>query len=149
MDSLYEKNLRLEQLMPLIREQLAAGKNVRFRPRGISMLPMIRPGKDQVVLSPVTGRLKKYDLPLYRRDSGQYVLHRIVGVGETYTCIGDNQYGLEYGIRQDQLIAVVTAFTREDREIPVTALGYRLYCRLWHWLRPVKQFLGRCKRILR
>lgn len=143
-----EKNLRLEQLMPLIREQLAAGKSVRFAPRGISMLPMLRQGKDKVILSPVTGRLKKYDLPLYQRDSGQYVLHRIVGVGETYTCIGDNQYALEHGIRQDQIIAVVTAFTREDREIPVTDLGYRIYCRLWHWLRPVKRILGACKRRL-
>ena len=143
-----EKNLRLEQLMPLIREQLAAGKSVRFSPRGISMLPMLRQGRDKVVLSPVTGRLKKYDLPLYQRDGGQYVLHRIVGVGETYTCIGDNQYALEHGIRQDQLIAVVTAFTRDDREIPVTDLGYRVYCRLWHWLRPVKRVLGACKRRL-
>ena len=143
-----EKNLRLEQLMPLIREQLAAGKSVRFSPRGISMLPMLRQGRDKVVLSPVRGRLKKYDLPLYQRDSGQYVLHRIVGVGETYTCIGDNQYALEHGIRQDQLIAVVTAFTRDDREIPVTDLGYRVYCRVWHWLRPVKRILGACKRRL-
>lgn len=148
MGSLPEKNLRLEQLMPLIREQLAAGKSVRFSPRGISMLPMLRQGRDKVVLSPVRGRLKKYDLPLYQRDSGQYVLHRIVGVGETYTCIGDNQYALEHGIRQDQLIAVVTAFTRDDREIPVTDLGYRVYCRVWHWLRPVKRILGACKRRL-
>lgn len=145
---MHEKNLRLEQLMPLIREQLAAGKNVRFAPRGVSMLPMLRQGRDKVILSPVTGRLKKYDLPLYQRDNGQYVLHRIVKVGDTYTCIGDNQYELERGIRQDQIIAVVTAFTRDDREIPVTDLGYRIYCRAWRWLRPVKRLLGRCKRAI-
>ena len=148
MGSLPEKNLRLEQLMPIIREQLDAGKSVRFAPRGISMLPMLRQGKDKVVLSPVKGKLKKYDLPLYQRDSGQYVLHRVVGVGDTYTCIGDNQYALEHGIRQDQIIAVVTAFTRDDREIPVTDPAYRVYCRLWHWLRPVKRILGACKRRL-
>ena len=148
MGSLPEKHLQLEQLMPLIREQLAAGKNVRFAPRGVSMLPMLRQGRDKVILSPVKGRLKKYDLPLYQRDNGQYVLHRIVGVGETYTCIGDNQYALEHGIRQDQLIAVVTAFVRDDREIPVTDLGYRIYCRLWHCFRPIKRVLGRCRRIL-
>ena len=140
--------MRLEQLMPLIQERLAAGKSVRFGPRGISMLPMLRQGRDKVVLSPVTGPLKKYDLPLYRRDNGQFVLHRIVKVGDSYTCIGDNQYVLECGVRQDQIIAVVTAFTRDDREIPVTDFGYRAYCRLWHWLRPVKRFLGRCKRAL-
>lgn len=148
MGSLPEKNLRLKQLMPLIREQLSAGKTVRFSPRGVSMLPMLRQGRDKVVLSPVTGRLKKYDLPLYQRDNGQYVLHRIVGVGETYTCIGDNQYEQEYGIRRDQIIAVATAFTREDRQIPVTDFAYQVYCRVWHWIRPVRRFLGRLKRAM-
>ena len=146
MDSLHKKDLRLEQLMPLIREQLAQGKPVRFAPRGISMLPMLRQGRDKVVLAPAAGKLKKYDIPLYQRDDGHFVLHRIVGVGETYTCIGDNQYELEYGIRQDQIIAVVVAFTRDEKEIPVTNLAYRLYSRVWHWLRPVKKVLGRCKR---
>ena len=143
-----ERDMRLEQLMPLIREQLARGKPVRFAPRGISMLPMLRQGRDKVVLSPVTGKLKKYDIPLYQRDNGRFILHRIVEVGETYTCIGDNQYDLEYGVRQDQIIAVVTAFTRDEKEIPVTDLAYRAYSRIWHFLRPVKRVLGRCKRAI-
>lgn len=132
--------------MPLIRERLADGQSVRFAPRGRSMLPMLRQGRDKVVLSAVTGELKKYDLPLYQRDDGTYVLHRIVKVGETYTCIGDNQHILEPGVRRDQIIAVVTAFTRDDKEIPVTDLWYQVYCRLLHWLRPVKRILGKVKR---
>ena len=62
MDSLLERQMRLEQLMPLIRDSLAAGKTVRFSPRGISMLPMLRQGIDSVVLSPLPEKLKKYDL---------------------------------------------------------------------------------------
>lgn len=132
--------------MPLIKEQLARGSSVRFGPRGISMLPMLRQGRDNVVISPVKGRLKKYDLPLYQRDDGSFVLHRVVKVGDTYTCIGDNQHELEHGIRDDQIIGVVTAFSRDDRDIPVSDLRYRVYCRLWHWLRPVKRVLGKVKR---
>lgn len=149
MDSLREKQVRLEQVMPLIRERLAAGKSVRFQPRGVSMLPMLRQGIDSVVLSPLPGKLKKYDLPLYVRDNGHYVLHRIVEAGDTYTCIGDNQFELESGVRQDQLIAVVTAFTRGDRVISVEDPGYRIYCRVWHLSRPVRRFLRRCKGWLR
>ena len=149
MDSLLEKELRLEQLLPLITEQLAAGKTVRFFPKGRSMRPLLRQGRDQVVLAPVTGELKKYDIPFYRRDDGHFVLHRIVAVGETYTCIGDNQHEFEHGVRRDQILAVATAVIRDGREIPVTDPGYMLYCRLWHWLRPVKRVLGRCKRWLR
>lgn len=102
------------------------------------MRPMLRQGVDSVVLSPLPEKLKKYDLPLYQRDNGQYVLHRIVKVGETYTCIGDNQFALENGVRPDQMIALVCAFTRGKREYDVLHPGYWLYCRLWHhsrWLR--------------
>ena len=138
MDSLHDQTYRFEDLLPLIREQVALGGSVRIAPRGTSMMPMLRQGQDTVVLSPVPERLRKYDIPFYRRDNGQFVLHRIVAVGETYTCIGDNQFELEPGIRKEQMIAVVSAFNRGGREIPVTNLGYRCYCRLWHYSRPVR-----------
>ena len=135
---------RMEDIMPLIREALSAGQSVRIYPMGTSMLPMLRQKVDSVLLSPITGKLQKYDIPLYQRDNGKYVLHRIVGEGETYTCIGDNQFQLEPGIRPDQLIAVVTAFYRGERKYTVTALGYRLYCRAWHHSRRLRKFWRRC-----
>ena len=52
-----------EELMPLIKERLASGGKVRYLPfRGVSMLPMLRQGKDSVELSPLPPKLKKYDL---------------------------------------------------------------------------------------
>lgn len=140
---------RMEQLMPVIRECLEAGLGVRFYPRGISMLPILRQDIDSVWIEPIRTPLKKYDLPLYRRDDGKYILHRIVAVGETYICIGDNQFQLETGVRPDQLIAVVTAFYRGDKRIPVTDVGYRLYCAIWHHSRPLRHFWRRGKSWLR
>lgn len=138
-----EYQVRLDDLMPLFREQLDAGKTVKFSPRGISMLPMLRQGIDSVVLSPVPETLKKYDLPLYQRDDGKYILHRIVEVGETYTCIGDNQFDYETGVRHDQIIAVVTAFTRGQQMHSVNEFPYRLYCRVWHHSRSIRHFWRR------
>lgn len=149
MDSLSEKCFRLDDLMPLIREGLERGQTVRFSPRGTSMLPMLRQGVDRVVLSPVRGKLKKYDLPLYQRRDGSYVLHRIVRVGQTYTCMGDNQFEEEPGLGQEQMIAVVTAFSRGDREYRVNAPGYWLYCRIWHYSRPLRRIWRRAKDRLR
>ncbi|MBR2047524.1 MAG: S24/S26 family peptidase [Oscillospiraceae bacterium] len=143
MDSLLENEYRLKDLMPLIREQLAAGRQVRFKPRGTSMLPMLRQGIDSVVLSPLPEQLKKYDLPLYQRSSGQFVLHRIVEVGDSYTCLGDNQFEKEPGIRHDQMIAVVTAFTRGDKRHSVNEPGYWLYCRVWYHSRHIRHFWRR------
>lgn len=139
----------LDNLMPLFRERLNAGQKVKFSPRGVSMMPMLRQGIDCVILSPVPEKLQKFDLPLYRRDDGKYILHRIVEVGETYTCVGDNQFQLEHGVRHDQMIALVTAFTRGDREISVENPGYKLYCYFWHYSRKPRHFMRRVKNKLR
>lgn len=144
-----EYQTSMDALMPLFREQLEAGRTIRFSPRGISMLPMLRQGKDSVVLSPLPEKLKKYDLPLYQRDNGQYVLHRVVEAGETYTCVGDNQFALENGLRHEQMIALVTAFDRGEKSHSVEEWQYKLYCRLWHISRPVRHFWRRGMGFLR
>lgn len=113
------------------------------------MLPMLRQGIDTVELSPLPKVLKKYDLPLYQRDSGQYVLHRIIRAEQTYTCMGDNQFDPEPGLRHDQMIGVVTAFYRGEVRHEVNAWQHQLYCRLWHYSRPVRKFYRRCKGFLR
>lgn len=135
--------IELDSLMPIIREQLALGQSVRFSPRGVSMLPMLRQGIDSVTLSPLPPRLKKYDLPLYRRADGKYILHRIVEAGETYTCIGDNQFVCEPGVTHGQMIALVTEFFRNGRACRVDSPAYRLYCIFWHHTRPVRHFWRR------
>lgn len=145
----HETLASMEAMMPLMAETLALGGSVRFSPKGSSMLPMLRQGRDSVVLSPVPKMLRKYDIPLYRRDNGQYVLHRIIDAGDTYTCMGDNQFRPEPGIRQDQIIGVVTAFYREERQIRVENPGYRIYCRFWYHTRPLRRFFRRAAGWLR
>ena len=103
------------------------------------MMPLIRQGIDYVELSPLPQRLKKYDIPLYQRSNGAYVLHRVVKVEDTYTCIGDNQFIFETGVTHDQLIAVVSAIYRGEKRVPVTAFSYRVYCRFWHYSRPLRR----------
>ena len=144
MSSSPDKLHRLEDLMPLIRKTLEEGRSIAIGPKGTSMLPLIRQGKDFVELSPLPEKLKKFDLPLYQRDDGQYVLHRVVKAEDTYTCIGDNQFKLETGVRHDQMIAIVTAIHRGEKIIPVTAFSYRFYCRYWHFVRPIRHFYYRC-----
>ena len=138
-----EMDVQLAQLLPIIQERLEAGKTVTFSPRGISMLPMLRQGVDRVTLSPISGRLKKYDLPLYRMDSGKFILHRIVDVGDVYTCRGDNTYRDETGLRHDQMIGVVTSFTRKERMISVEHPVYKLYARIWVAIYPLRNYIRR------
>ena len=133
-----------EQLMDLVRERLENGQTVRYLPfRGRSMLPMLRQGKDQVELSPLPERLKKYDLPVYRYPSGKYVMHRVIKVtDEHYICNGDGVLEIEQ-IPHEWMIGLVSAFTRNGRRIEVSRFGYRLYCRFWCFTRPVRHWIRR------
>ena len=147
--ALQEKQYRLDDMMPIFREKLAQGKTVRFYPKGTSMRPMLRQGIDSVVLAPLPKKLKKYDLPLYQRDNGQYVLHRIVKAGDTYTCIGDNQFEYEYGVRHDQMIGLVTGFYRDQEYHSVWELSHRTYRVLWHHSRTIRPKLRAVRAKLR
>ena len=138
----------LEEMLPLIEECLENGQSVKFSPRGVSMLPMIRQGKDSVSLSKPPEKLKKFDIPLYRRADGSFVLHRVVKVGKAYTCIGDNQFVYEKGIDHKQVIAVCTAITRDGKTMSVYSLKWRLYAILRHYSRfPRRVLRGLCRRI--
>ena len=150
MEQTVENFIPEEVLMPLLRERLAAGQTVRYLPfRGISMLPMLRQGKDSVELAPLPEKLKKYDLPLYQYPSGKYVMHRVVDVTDThYICLGDNLTDRET-ICPEQMIAVVSAFRRGEKRISVEDPRYRLFCRVWVALFPLRKGFRRVKRLLR
>lgn len=150
MSSLSERIILEDELLPLLRERLAAGQTIRYLPfRGVSMLPMLRQGKDAVELAPLPERLSKYDLPVYQYPSGKVVMHRVVDVKDDhYVCLGDNTYEYEH-IRPEQLIGVVSAFKRGEKRINVDAPGYRLYCRVWVAIFPLRKFLKRAKGWLR
>lgn len=144
-----QKSTSIEYLMPIFRERLAYGQSVQFSPQGTSMLPMIRQDIDSVVISPVSQKLKKYDIPLYQRDNGKYILHRIVEAGDTYACMGDNQFVREYGLRDDQIIGCVTEFYRDGKKHSTDETGYRLYCRVWYHSRHFRHFWRRVIRKLK
>ena len=97
---------------------------------GDSMYPLIKP-RDLLVIKKVTAPLKKNDIPLYKRDSGQYVLHRIVKIknGEYYIC-GDNRAVIERGITDRHIIGVLTDIVREGRTIPVNSPEFKSYVKL-------------------
>ena len=150
MDSWNEHLIPEEELMPLVRQRLAAGQTVRYLPfRGVSMLPMLRQRKDAVEIGPVKEPLRKYDLPVYQYPSGKYVMHRIVKVErDHYVCLGDNTYEYEH-IRPEQILAVVVAFRRGEKRISVENFGYRCYSKFWVGIFPLRKLLKRAKGWLR
>lgn len=128
-------------------EEIQRSGYLIYRNVGDSMLPLIRQGRDLMLISrKPEGRLNKYDVPLYRRDSGQYVLHRIVKVRkDDYVICGDNRWQRETGITDLHIIGVLTAVIRDGKQLPVTDWRYRLYVQLWCGLFPVRALVLWCR----
>ena len=131
----------MASLSPVIQEIVQAGGTAEITVTGNSMYPMLIDHVSQVRLcEPVN--ICVGDIPLYRRDNGMFVLHRIVCCeGDVYTCCGDNQWRIEAGIRRDQVLAVVTAFKRKKKWHSCQAGWYTLYARLWIAIRPLRRLL--------
>lgn len=111
---------------------------------GVSMYPMLRNRKDTIVIKPVHGRLKKYDVPLYRRGS-DYVLHRIMKVTSYgYVICGDNCLNKEYQVTDDDIVGVLSGFFRGNKKVDMSGLTYRIYCRVWVACYPVRCVVKRC-----
>ena len=131
-------------------EILARDGRLVYTTVGDSMLPLIRQGRDLLVIQKKAGRLKKYDIPLYRRDSGQYVLHRVLKVRrDDYVISGDNRWKCEYGITDCHVIGVLTAIIRDGKEIPMCDGRLRLYAHLWCDLFPLRAGILRCLSVMK
>ena len=101
-------------------EQLKNNGSVMYRVSGDSMLPLLRSDSDVAVITalPEGQRLKRYDVALYRRESGQYVLHRIIDVKKSsYVACGDNRYFAESGVTDGQILGVLECVLRDGQRI--------------------------------
>lgn len=95
--------------------------------RGVSMLPMIKSGKDVVVIAKKTERLKPYDVALYKRDDGAYVLHRVLKVvGKGYVIRGDNCYADEH-VPEEKVIGVLESYFKGEKQIDLKSPRYLKY----------------------
>ena len=100
---------------------------------GISMYPMLRKRRDTVVIKKYEGRLKKFDVPLYKVGD-RYILHRIIKVlPDSYVIRGDNLEQKEYGNSEKNILGVLATFYRDEKEINMNGFAYKAYVYIWHY----------------
>ncbi|MEE1042924.1 MAG: hypothetical protein UH854_03065 [Clostridia bacterium] len=135
------KTTSMEHIVKLAVPVLDEGRSVKFTVVGNSMYPIFRSDVERVTVKKVD-IIKKYDVILYRRDSGDYVLHRVIGRGKTgYKLCGDNQLVVEYPVRDDAVIAVMTSFERNGKEVSSDCLWYKMYSFIWCLFIPLRPFI--------
>lgn len=119
-----------------------------YKTRGASMRPMLKQNRDLVTVRPTSGRLKKYDIPLYRRRGGGYVLHRIIKVTENgYVIRGDNTFVKELNVTDGDIIGVLTGFRRKGKDYSVQSAGFKLYSRVWNFIYPLRLAAHKTRRL--
>lgn len=128
-----------------IEKLLSEGNNVKIKPQGWSMYPLIVYGRDKVIIEPpVAKRYKRGEVVLYRRKTGILVLHRIYKTdSKGYYMVGDNQTEIEGPIKHSQIKGQMAAVVRKDRVIPVSSPCYKIYSKLWLILRPVRPLISK------
>lgn len=139
-----------------VSEMVKEGNEIPIIITGNSMSPFLIHERDRILLARIEQPLKKGDMVLYRRLSGQYVMHRIRRVktdksGEKwYDLIGDAQSVTESPIREGQMIAVVTKVCRKGKWIEPGDFVWEFFRHIWLHMIPVRQPLVRfytaCKR---
>ncbi len=116
---------------------------------GDSMMPLIEQGKDVIVIKrpsewdnidigeSTAKLLKKYDVPLYKRDTGEYVLHRVLKVRKNdYIICGDNRFWREEGISDRHILGILSEVIKEGRTISVESEEYKKFVKKHlrkHW----------------
>lgn len=119
---------------------------------GNSMAPMLKTG-DKIIVRKPTFPLKKYDVPVYRRD-GHYTMHRIVKVTKSgYVICGDNRTHLERDITDKDIVGVFAGMYRDGNFVEAAELvsfgikagrSYPIRKCAWIWER-VKRRIGKIK----
>ena len=119
-----------------LEEEIAQGKPVRFRLKGHSMFPLLRNGKDEVILEKCfPENLKPMDVVLFRYRGG-HVLHRIIRrEGERLLIQGDGSMVAKEECTVDDVVGKVVQICRPSgKEIPVGSWQWTIPSRVWRGL---------------
>lgn len=114
---------------------------------GTSMMPLLRQRRDLLIIRKKgPERLHWLDCPLYKRDNGKYILHRVLWVRKhDYIICGDNQWRPETGISDRHVIGVLEAVDRDGKLLEMNSLKMRIYGLLQFVFFPVRaSFLFFC-----
>lgn len=112
-----------------IEQALEKEEHIFLQTSGISMEPLLHNRKSTVMIEKAPQQLKKYDVVLFRRMTGEYVLHRVVKVRKNdYLICGDNTLGRE-PVTRERILGVMRGFYPDESEqfIGCEDQNYRKY----------------------
>ena len=116
-----------------VESKIAEGRSVKFRLKGNSMFPLLRNGKDEVILEKCfPENLKPMDVILFRYR-GAHVLHRIIKrKGNDLLIQGDGSIVAMEHCTVNDVVGKVTSICRSSgKTILIDSWKWKLYSHLW------------------
>lgn len=97
--------------------------------QGTSMWPLIKEGKDILIITSDVSCIKKGDIILTKRPSGRYLLHRVISVCKdgTYVICGDNNYKCDKNIMKSEILGKLSSILRDGKRNNLDGIGYKVY----------------------
>ena len=136
----------LDMVSDLLRE---GREHVPVTVAGNSMVPFFHHG-DRVWLDPIRHPLKKGDVVLYTRPTGQYVLHRIVRVHSdgSLTMLGDAQTVRERIGGSDAVRGIVVTVSHRGKLLTKDSLRWRFFEKVWPLVVPLRPMIMKSWKII-
>lgn len=139
-----------QQYLDVMKDLINQGETVPILISGFSMRPFLMHNRDTILVIKPSFPLKKGDVVLYQRLNGKYILHRIIKVNSdnTYNITGDAQSIIETGVRQSQIVGVVTKIYRKNKWITPKSPTWIFYSRVWVHTVPLRRYIFSIRRLL-
>ena len=126
----------------MLRDLVNEGKECRLLISGSSMAPFLVHERDSILFSKPDRELRRGDMVFYQRDTGQYVMHRILKVKpERLYIIGDAQTEVEGPVRPEQVFALVTKVNRKGKWIGPGNFWWWFFSTVWLRLFPIRRLI--------
>lgn len=127
-----------------LRELTEEGREVSLLISGSSMSPFLIHARDYIYFRKPDRELRRGDMVFFQRDSGQFVMHRILKVRKDgFYLVGDGQTQVEGPIRRDQIFGLVFCVQRKEKKIRPGDFWWEFFAHAWLDLLPIRPFLSK------
>lgn len=136
------RRLDTDAYVSALRDLVNEGKECRLLISGSSMAPFLVHERDSIIFSKPQRELQRGDMVFYQRETGQFVMHRILRVKpEGLYIVGDAQTEIEGPVNPSQVFAVVTRAQRKGKWIGPGDFWWWFFRTVWLRLVPVRKII--------
>lgn len=141
-EEIMQKELvKTEELLRVAESILEEQYQVDFTVTGNSMWPLIRHGRDRVIMEKCSpDDLHVGDIILFHATESRYLLHRITKLhGDCFETTGDGNCFRDGYFPRTAIVARVVKVIRKGREISVSDIFWKIIFRIWMFLFPIRR----------